>query len=62
MVEQTSDLAKVPYTHNGERWVEQWDDIAQVPYMYKGERWVSYDNQRSVAVKVLRIQLTMLNL
>jgi hypothetical protein len=33
-------------------WVEKWDEVAQVPYMYKGERWVSYDNQKSVAIKV----------
>lgn len=36
----------------GNEWLEQWDDVAQVPYMFNGEKWVSFDNQRSVAIKV----------
>lgn len=34
------------------RWFQDWDNVAQVPYMSKDDRWVSYDNERSVEVKV----------
>ena len=35
-----------------DKWIERWDDVAEVPYMYKGKNWVSYDNEKSIAIKV----------
>jgi len=34
-------------------WTEVWDNDASVPYIYNGNRWVSYDDHRSVAIKVM---------
>ena len=35
-----------------DKWIERWDDVAEVPFIYKGENWVSYDNEKSIAIKV----------
>jgi GH18 family chitinase len=35
-----------------DKWIERWDDSAQVPFMYKGKNWVSYENEKSIAIKV----------
>jgi chitinase len=32
--------------------MEQWDDVAQVPFMYKGQNWISFENEKSIAIKV----------
>lgn len=29
-----------------------WDSISLVPYIYYGDQWVTYDNEKSVALKV----------
>lgn len=33
-------------------WTTVWDNKQKVPYMYKNYQWVSYDNARSIAIKV----------
>ena len=45
-------------------WIERWDDVAEVPFMYKSGNWVSYDNEKSIAIKVRQknLYITALNL
>ncbi|KAB0801555.1 hypothetical protein PPYR_05909 [Photinus pyralis] len=38
------------------QWVVVWDDAQKIPYAYKENQWVSYDEQRSVGVKVQYIK------
>ncbi|KYB26651.1 acidic mammalian chitinase [Tribolium castaneum] len=33
-------------------WTAAWDDEQQVPYIYSEKEWISYDNPKSIAVKV----------
>ncbi|KAG8182777.1 hypothetical protein JTE90_018651, partial [Oedothorax gibbosus] len=34
------------------RWASVWDSDSQTPYAYKDDQWVSYDDQRSLNIKV----------
>uniref|UniRef100_A0A1Y1NCR6 chitinase n=1 Tax=Photinus pyralis TaxID=7054 RepID=A0A1Y1NCR6_PHOPY len=38
------------------QWVVVWHDAQKIPYAYKENQWVSYDEQRSVGVKVQYIK------
>jgi len=33
-------------------WTTVWEEHHMAPYMYKGDRWVSYDNEKSLRLKV----------
>lgn len=33
-------------------WTEVWNEEQQVPYAYKDDLWVSYDNPRSIQLKI----------
>lgn len=33
-------------------WTTVWEEHHKAPYMYKGDRWVSYDNEKSLRLKV----------
>merc|ERR1712139_430067 len=33
-------------------WQNKWDNKAKVPYMYNVEKWISYDDVRSIRIKV----------
>lgn len=35
-----------------ESWPEVWDDQVLVPYTFKDSNWISYDNERSISLKV----------
>lgn len=35
-----------------EPWKEEWDDVAEVPFIFAGNRWISFDNDRSIGIKV----------
>lgn len=35
-----------------EEWTQEWDSISMVPYMSNGDQWISYDNEKSLAIKV----------
>ena len=42
----------MPESREKEKWVEEWDELAEVPFMTSGEKWVSFDNMRSIGMKV----------
>lgn len=50
----------MPASREKENWVEEWDELAQVPYMTSGEKWVSFDNMRSIGIKVLIVDYSKL--
>lgn len=33
-------------------WEQDWDDVAESPYMRSEQRWVSYDDEKSISIKV----------
>lgn len=39
-------------------WTIVWDDEQKVPYMHKGNQWISYDNPKSIGLKVLYISIS----
>ena len=54
-IERSDDVAEVAENQSageGSEWIERWDDFAQVPFMHKGDNWVSYENEKSIAIKV----------
>jgi chitinase len=34
------------------KWTVQWDNTQSVPFAYSGDQWVSYDDVKSISVKV----------
>ena len=39
---------------NENNWYLQYDDVQQVPYTFKENNWVSFDNPKSIKLKVNR--------
>lgn len=37
----------------GSMWTTMWDDISKTPYAVNGDKWISYDDEHSVAEKVI---------
>ena len=40
-------------------WTQKWLTKDQVPYAYKDNQWVSYEDPRSIRIKVRKLAITL---
>lgn len=43
-------------------WTKKFDDEAQVPYAFNSEQWMSYENEKSLKIKVIIHNKKLFNL
>ena len=39
-------------TDDDDIWTHIWDDEQKAPYLVRGEKWISFENKKSVGMKV----------